>query len=107
MKSAFPSGLEVGNFASGGVIAIVAILMVFVVLLAIIVITELVGKLINNATKNELAPATANAAPVAQVVRQQLNLNDEDAVVAALVASIDYRNETNKNIQVVSVKEVK
>lgn len=108
MNTAFPSGLEVGNFASGGVIAIVAILMVFVVLLAIIVITEFVGKLINNATKNELAPAAATSAPVAQqAVRQQLNLDDEDAVVAALVASIDYRNETKKNIQVVSVKEVK
>lgn len=107
MKSAFPSGLEVGNYASGGVIAIVAILMVFVVLLSIIVITELVGKLINTATKNELAPAVAAATPVEETVRQQLDLNDEDAVVAALVASIDYRNETKKNIQVLSVKEVK
>ena len=38
---------------------------------------------------------------------EHLDLNDEDATVAALVASIDYRNKTKKNIRVVSIREVK
>ena len=45
-------------------------------------------------------------APVTPVV-SHLDLNDEDATVAALVASIDYRNKTKKNIRVVSIREVK
>ena len=36
-----------------------------------------------------------------------LNINDEDALVASLVASIELRNETHKNVQVISVREVK
>ena len=35
-----------------------------------------------------------------------LNLDDEDAVVASLIASIEYHNETHKNVRVVSVREV-
>ena len=37
----------------------------------------------------------------------KLDLNDEDATVACLVASIDYRNETHKNVRIVCVKEVR
>ena len=36
----------------------------------------------------------------------QLDLNDEDAVVASLIASIEAHNETHKNVRVVSVREV-
>ena len=36
-----------------------------------------------------------------------LNLNDEDAVVASLIASIECRNETHKNVQILSVREIK
>ena len=35
-----------------------------------------------------------------------LNLDDEDAVAASLIASIEYHNETHKNVRVVSVREV-
>ena len=39
--------------------------------------------------------------------RKPLDPDDELAVVASLVASIDYHNETGKNIRVISVTEVK
>ena len=39
-----------------------------------------------------------NAAP--------LDLNDEDALVASMIASIELRNETHKNVQVLSVRKV-
>ena len=48
--------------------------------------------------------------PVAKVedsVKQNADLSDEDAVVAALVASIDYRNQDKKDIKVISIKEIK
>ena len=35
-----------------------------------------------------------------------LDLNDEDATVAALVASIECRNEFKKNVKVISVRKV-
>lgn len=98
-------GSTKGDFVTGGVVVLVSILMVFVILLVIIALTELVGKLLNSAVKEE----------VKEVVKEEtvknlytpLNINDEDATVAALVASIDYRSETHKNIKVLSVKEVK
>ena len=40
-------------------------------------------------------------------VKQNADLSDEDAVVAALVASIDYRNQDKKDIKVISIKEIK
>ena len=36
-----------------------------------------------------------------------LDVNDEDATVACLVAAIDLREQTGKNVQVLSVREVK
>lgn len=101
--SVFPSGLD-NNLSQGGAIAILAIVMVFAVLLVIILITELIGKVIQNVTKDEpvLASASANVSN-----NTRLDLNDEDATIAALIASIDYREETKKNIRVVSVKEVR
>ncbi len=35
-----------------------------------------------------------------------LDLSDEDAVVASLIASIECHNETGKNVRVVSVREI-
>ena len=35
-----------------------------------------------------------------------LNLEDEDAVVASLIASIEYHKETKENVRVVSVREI-
>lgn len=35
-----------------------------------------------------------------------LNVNDEDALVASLVAAIECRNEYKKNVQIVSVRKV-
>ena len=35
-----------------------------------------------------------------------LDVNDEDAVVASLIASIECRNEYHKNVQVISVRKV-
>jgi len=46
-------------------------------------------------------------APVTRTVTERLDLNDEDAVVASLIASIDYREQTHKNVRVVSIREVR
>ena len=99
-------GAAFHQYGQGGAIAIVSVVMVFVILLLIIVLTEAIGNAINKATPVAEA-ATESTAPAATSAASPLNINDEDATVAALVASIDYRNETKKNIQVISVREVK
>ncbi len=97
-----------GDFATGGVTAIVAILMVFLVLMLIIFLTDLASKVINSAVKEEAAAPVQEEVTreVPAPVNSPLDINDTDATVAALVASIDYREETGKNIRVVSVKKV-
>ena len=78
--------------------------MVFLILVLIIFLTELVAKAMgNDEEKEETVVETKAVTPSVE----HLDLNDEDATVAALVASIDYRNKTKKNIRVVSIREVK
>lgn len=97
------SGFSRYDFLTGGIVAVVSILMVFLILVLIIFLTELVAKAMGNDEKEEEAVVEAPVSPVVS----RLDLNDEDATVAALVASIDYRNKTKKNIRVVSIREVK
>ena len=78
--------------------------MVFLILVLIIFLTELVAKAMgNDEEKEETVVETKAVTPSVE----HLDLNDENATVAALVASIDYRNKTKKNIRVVSIREVK
>ena len=44
--------------------------------------------------------------PVSSVSASPLDLNDEDATVASLIAAIECRNEYKKNVQVISVRKV-
>ncbi len=98
------NGFSRYDFVTGGIVAVVSILMVFLILVLIIFLTELVAKAMDNdEEKEETVVKTKAVTPSVE----HLDLNDEDATVAALVASIDYRNKTKKNIRVVSIREVK
>lgn len=98
------NGFSRYDFVTGGIVAVVSILMVFLILVLIIFLTELVAKAMgNDEEKEETVVETKAVIPSVE----HLDLNDEDATVAALVASIDYRNKTKKNIRVVSIREVK
>lgn len=98
------NGFSRYDFVTGGIVAVVSILMVFLILVLIILLTELVAKAMgNDEEKEETVVETKDVTPSVE----HLDLNDEDATVAAFVASIDYRNKTKKNIRVVSIREVK
>lgn len=76
------------------VVAIISILIVFTVLTIIILITSIFSRVIieiNN--KKNINPRMEN----------KLLEEDEDAVVATIVASMDYYNETKKNARLVSI----
>lgn len=98
------NGFSRYDFVTGGIVAVVSILMVFLILVLIIFLTELVAKAMGNDEEKE--ETVVETKTVTSSV-EHLDLNDEDATVAALVASIDYRNKTKKNIRVVSIREVK
>ena len=63
----------------------------------------LVLKIAKSRRKNEEDPKEET--PVLRSVTP-LNLNDEDATVACLIAAIECRNECHKNVRIVSVREV-
>lgn len=78
-------------------VAIIAILIVFLTLTIIIGATYLFEKGIKKIEKKTLIlPKKEN---------EILN-NDEDAVVALLTATIDFHNETNKDAKVVSITKI-
>ena len=90
------------DYLTGALVAIIATLMVFIILILIIFLTDLVAKMLNGNKPQVIDNVSSTPEPVSK-----LDLNDEDATVAALVASIDYRLKNKTNVKVVSIKEVK
>ena len=82
------------KFLDSIIVATISILIVFMVLVFIIVVSGLFSKIIVIVNdKRNINPRVEN----------KILSEDEDAVVATLIASIDYYNVTKKNARVVSV----
>ena len=82
------------EFVDSLIVAIISILIVFAVLVVIISIASVFSKvLINLDNRNNIKPRKEN----------KLLDEDEDAVAAVLVASIDYYNETKKHAKLVKI----
>jgi len=94
------------NLGDGGIIAIFAMVLVFLILAIIIAITYVIGLLIQKFAKTEKTEETTDSA-AATASAKSVDIPDDDAMAAVLVASIDYRNETKKDVKVISVKEIK
>ena len=90
------------DYLTGALVAIIATLMVFIILILIIFLTDLVAKILNGKEIQEIDTISSTSKSISK-----LDLNDEDATVAALVASIDYRLKNKTNVRVVSIKEVR
>ena len=102
------NGNEQG-LGDGALVSIASIVLVFLILAIIIGIAFASGKMIEkiaDGKANETQNVNDN---VKKEISQpaKLVVTDEDAVVATLVASIDYRNQIKKDIKVISVKEIK
>jgi len=79
------------------IVALVAILLVFLVLTIIILVTTVVQKSLDGIeAKTKILPKKEN----------EILERDPDAVVAALVAVIDFHKETGKDAEIVSIKKV-
>jgi Na+-transporting methylmalonyl-CoA/oxaloacetate decarboxylase gamma subunit len=91
-NSVFTEGLEISLFS------------IFIVFLLLSIVTLAISLLRHIAIKEE-----PKIKPIEKKVSKPLSLSDikdEDMMVAALVASIDYYNEIKKDVRVVSIKEI-
>ena len=78
-------------------IALIAIVIVFLVLLIIILVTGVFQKGIEVVEKKtQILPREENA----------ILSEDEDAVIATLVATIEFYKETGKDARIVSIKRI-
>ena len=94
------------TFSEACLVALVCIIIVFgmlALLWAVVSAFKLVVPKEKAVTK-ETKPAAVVVAP--QKAFTAADIKDEDMMVAALVASIDYREETKENVRVVSVKQI-
>ena len=95
-------GSQMG-IADGLVFSLFAILMVFAVLVIIIAITSFISYLINKFTKKEVIKEIKEERKVAK----NLNIEDDDMMVAVLIASIDYQNEIKQDVRLTNVRRIK
>lgn len=94
---------EIKNFSilDGLTPALIAILIVFAVLVVIILCVNLL-KLANK--KEESVEEKQVEAPKKPFTIE--DITDEDMMVAALIATIDYASETKKDVRLVSIKQI-
>ena len=85
------------NVGQAFLVALVAILIVFLVLAIIILVTWLMQKSMEKIeAKTNILPREEN----------KILSEDENAVVAALVASMEFYRETGKEVRIVSIKRI-
>ncbi len=91
-----PSGGKI-SFGDALLISLIAIILVFLVLIIIILVTGGISKGMEKIeAKTQIMPKEEN----------KLLNEDEDAVVASIVATIDYYNETGKNAKLISIEKI-
>ena len=85
------------NIGEAFLVAIIAIFIVFLVLVIIIFITWLMQK------SMEKIDAKTNILPKEE---NKILSEDENAVVASLVATMEFYRETGKDVRIVSIKRI-
>lgn len=85
-----------GNFSllDALIVAFIAILIVFIVLALIIIVASIFSKIIIEINKKN---------NINSRIENKIIEEDEDALAAVIVASIDYYNETKKHAKLVSI----
>lgn len=87
------------TFSDGLLISLFSILIVFL-MLGVVALAIGLLKYIVVPTKDVVEQ------PIIQKAIQLSDIKDEDMMVAALVASIDYYNEIKQDVRIVSIKEI-
>lgn len=96
--------LRIDQFGEGAFYSIICIVIVFLVLAGICLLVSLMKYLKLGESKKEVK---AEVAPSVQPKKLTIDdITDEDMMAAALVATIDYRNEVNTDVRLVSIKKI-
>ena len=85
------------SFGEAGLVVLVCVGIVFMMLAVLAVVVSLF---------KFVAPKNKGIAKQNKVFSME-DIKDEDMLVAALIATIDYHNEIKKDVRVVSIKEIK
>ncbi len=88
------------DWVTGVIVSIIAILIVFAVLLLIICCVKLLSVFCKNVKD------TPKEVKQSKKFNKLTDIKDEDMMVAALIATIDYSNETKKDVRLVSIKQI-
>ncbi len=95
------------TLADAGIVALVCIAIVFLMLVLLCLIVSLFKYLPKkNENKKETVAKPLPVVSAPQKAFTMADIKDEDMMVAALVATIDYHNETKEDVRVVSVKQI-
>ena len=97
-----PSDITIGQAA---LVTVVCMLIVFAMLALLWGIVALF-KFIPTKKAKAVEAAPVAAQPVARPSLKMSDITDEDMMVAALVATIDYHEEIKEDVRVVSIKEI-
>lgn len=93
------------SFPQGALFSLIAILIVFLVLAILVLLISLLSKFKFKDGKKEKVAAPVVSAP--QKKFSVADIKDEDMMVAALVATADFIEETKKtDARVVSIKQI-
>ena len=92
------------GFGKALLVSLVAIILVFAVLLIIIGAVKVMQITYDKLGKKE-KQTQVNAAPVVQAPKS-VEIVDEDMMVAALIATIDYKEETKQDAKLKSIKRI-
>lgn len=91
------------TFGMACIIALVAILIVFAILAIIICAV----KIMQLCFKGSKGKKEATEEPKEEAISEKnTNIEDDDMMAAVLVATIDYANETKKDVRLKSVKRI-
>ena len=104
-----------GNLGYGAIVALIGLLFVFIGLILIIcaryaisaILKKLTGEKKEKAPKAEAAPAPAPvAAPVEAPVAEEINVSDDNELIAVITAAIAAMDGGRKNFVIRSVRRV-
>lgn len=90
------------NFVDGLIPALVCIIVVFLILFIIMLLV--MG--LNSLKSKELKKENSSSVNDSPQNTSNVNIEDEDMMVAVLIATIDYRNEVKKDVRLVNVKRI-
>ena len=97
------------TLADAGIVAGVCIAIVFLMLILLCLIVSAFKYLPSKKEEKKETVAKPQTQPVVSAPQKAFtmeDIKDEDMMVAALVATIDYHNETKEDVRVVSVKQI-